>query len=127
MAYGPITSWQIEGEKVEAVTDFFFFFVSKITMDGDYSHKRLAPWKEIYDKPRQHISQKHHFADKGLFVQAMVFPVLMYRSESWTIKKDGLQEWMFLNCGAWRRLLRVAWIARRSNQSILKKMNTKYS
>ena len=69
MASGPITSWQIDGEKVETVTDFIFLG-SKITADSDDSHeiKRclLAPWKESYDKPRQHIQkQRHHFANKG--------------------------------------------------------------
>ena len=66
MASGPITSLQTEGEKVEAMTDFIFL-VSKITVDSDCSHqKMLSPWKENYDKPRQHIKkQRHHFADKG--------------------------------------------------------------
>ena len=67
IAYGPITSWQIEEEKVEAVTDFLFLG-SKITVDGDCSHeiKTLAPWKESYDKPRQCFKkQRYHFADKG--------------------------------------------------------------
>ena len=67
MAFGPITSWQIDGETVETVTDFIFLG-SKITADGDCSHeiKTLAPWKKIYDKPRQHIKkQKHYFANKG--------------------------------------------------------------
>ena len=76
MAYGTITSWQIEGEKVEAVTDFIFFG-SKITVDGDCSHeiKTLAPWKESYDKPRQRIKkkQRHHFTKKGLYSQSYSF------------------------------------------------------
>ena len=72
MASGPITSWQIEGEKVEAVTDFILLG-SKITTGGDCSHeiKTLGPWKESYDKPRQFITkQRHHFADKGLYNQS---------------------------------------------------------
>ena len=75
MASGPITSWQTDGEKVEAVTDFIFLG-SKITTDGDSSHeiKMLAPWKESYDKPRQCIkNQRHHFADKGLYSQSYGF------------------------------------------------------
>ena len=81
MALSPTTSWQIEGGKVETVTDFIFLG-SKITEDGDCSHeiKTLAPWKESYiksqyDKPRQHIKkQRHHFADKGLYSQSYGFP-----------------------------------------------------
>ena len=90
MASSPITSWQIEGEKVEAVTDFIFLG-SKITVDGGYSHriKRcFFSWKESYDKLRQHIKkQRHHFANKVCVVKAMVFPVVIYRYESWTVKK----------------------------------------
>ena len=88
----------------------------------------LAPWKESYDKPRQHIKkQRHHFAGKVHIVEAMVFPVAMYRCESWTIKKaeswriDAFELW------CWRRLLRVLCTARRSNQSILKEINPEYS
>ena len=72
MASGPLTSWQIEGEKVESVADLIFLG-SKITADSDCSHeiKTLAPWKKAYDKPRQHIEkQRHRFADKGLFSQS---------------------------------------------------------
>ena len=71
MASGPITSWQIDGETVETVTDFIFLG-SKITAEGDCSHeiKTLAPWKKSYDQPRQHIKkQRYHFADKGLYSQ----------------------------------------------------------
>ncbi|XDA74064.1 hypothetical protein R6Z07F_004282 [Ovis aries] len=77
IASGLITSWQIEGEKVEAVTDFFFPpFGSKITADGDCSHemKTLAPWKKIYGKPRQYIkTQRYYFADKGPYSQGNGF------------------------------------------------------
>ena len=89
MISGPITSWQIDGEKVETVTDFIFL-CSKIPADGACSHeiKTLAPWKESYDKPRQHIKkQRHHFTHKVCIVKAMVFPVVMYGCESWIIKK----------------------------------------
>ena len=74
MACSPISSWQVDGAKVEAVTDFIFLS-SKITMDSDCSHeiKMPAPWKETYDKPRQHIKQRHHFDHKGPSSQSYVF------------------------------------------------------
>ena len=84
MASSPITSWQIDGETVETVSDFIFLS-SKINADGDCSHeiKTLAPWKKSYDQPRQHIKkQRHHFADKGPNNQSYGFPVVMYRCES---------------------------------------------
>ena len=77
MTSGPITSWQIDGERAETESDFIFLG-SKITADGDCSHeieKTLAPWKKNYDTPRQHIKkQRHHFADKGLYSQSYGFP-----------------------------------------------------
>ena len=88
MASGPITSWQIDGETMETVTDFIFFG-SKITADGDCSHeiKTLAPWKQNYDKPSQCIKkQRHYFADKGLSSQSYGFSSI-HVCESWTIKK----------------------------------------
>ena len=88
----------------------------------------LAPWKPNYDKPRQHIKkQRHYFANKGPSSQTMVFPVVIYGCGSWTIKKaehwkiDAFELW------CWRRLLRVPWTARKSNQSILKEISPKYS
>ena len=88
----------------------------------------LAPWKESYDQPRQHIKkQRCNFADKGPSSQSMVFPVVMYGCESWTVKKaecrriDGFELW------CWRRLLRVPWTARRSNQSVRKEISPEYS
>ena len=89
MASGSIISWQIDGKTMETVTDFIFLD-SKITADGDCSHeiKRLAPWKKSYDRLRQHIKkQRHYFANKVHLVKAMVFPVVMYGCDSWTIKK----------------------------------------
>ena len=87
IASGPFTSWQIDGEIVETVTDFIFLG-SKITADGDCSQKMLTPWKEGYDQPRQHIEkQRHYFVNKICLVKAMVFPVVMYGCESWTVKK----------------------------------------
>ena len=89
MASSLIISWQINEETMETVTDFIFL-ASKITADGDYSHamKMLAPWKKSYDQPRQHIKkQRHYFATKVHLVKAMVFPVVRYGCQSWTIKK----------------------------------------
>ena len=129
LASGPITSWQMDGENLEAETGFIFLG-SKISTDSDcrYEIKTVAPWKKSYDKPRECIkTQRHHFADKGPSSKAMIFPVVMYGCESWTIKKaehhrvDAFELW------CWRRLLRVPWTARRSNQSILKEINPEYS
>ena len=93
-----------------------------------WNWKMLAPWKKSFDKPRQHIKkQRHYFANKIHLVKAMVFPVVMYGCESWTIKKaervriDAFELW------CWRRLLRVCWTARRSDQSILKEISPEYS
>ena len=90
MASDPITSWQIDGEKMETGRDFILGG-SKITADGDCSHeiKTLAPWRKSYDQPIQHIKkQRYYFASKGQdVVKAMVFQVVMYRCESWTLKK----------------------------------------
>ena len=84
MASGPITSWQIDGETMETVTDFIFLGF-KITADAENT---LDPWKKSYDQPRQRIKkQRHHFADKGPYSQTTVFPVVMFQCESWTIKK----------------------------------------
>ena len=89
MASGLITSWQIGEEIMETVTDFIFLG-SKITADGDCCHKikMLAPWKKSNDKPRQHIKkQRHYLPTKVCIVKAMVFPVVIYGCESWTIRK----------------------------------------
>ena len=89
MASSPITSWQIDGETIETVTGFIFWG-SKIIADRDCSHEInfIAPWKKSYDKPRQHIKkQRHYFANKDCIVKPMVFPVVMYGCESFTIKK----------------------------------------
>ena len=92
-----------------------------------WNEKTLAPWKKSYDKSRQHIKkQKHYFAYKVHIVKAMVFPVVMYGCEIWTIKKAECRRIDAFELWCWRRLLRVPWIAR-SNQSILKKTNLEYS
>ena len=130
MASVSITSWQIEGGKVETVTDFIFLG-SKITVDSDCSHeiKTLAPGKKSYDKTRQCIKkQRHHFADKGLSSQiygfySIVFTVVMYGCESWTIKKAEHQRIDAFELWCRRRFLRVPWTTRTSSQSILKEIN----
>ena len=88
MASGPITSWQTDRATMETVTDFIFLG-SKIIADYDCSHeKTLAPWEKNCDKPRHHIKkQRYHFAYKGPSIKAVVFPVVMYGCEGWTIKK----------------------------------------
>ena len=103
-----------------------FFGGSKITVDGNCSHeiKTLAPWKESYDQPRQHMQkQKHYFANKGPSSQSCGFPVVMYGCKIWTIKK--VEHWRVgaFELWCWRKLLRVPWITRRSNQSLLKEIS----
>ena len=101
MVSGLITSWQVDGETVETVSDFTFLGF-KITADGDCSHeiKTLASWKKTYDQPRQYIKkQRHYFANKVHLVKAMVFPVVMYGYESWTIKKAECRRIDALICG----------------------------
>ena len=129
MASSPITSWQIDRETMETVTNFIFWS-SKITANGDCSHEiqTLAPWKKSYDQPRQHIKKQHHyFTSKGPSSQSYGFPVVMYGCESWTIKKAERQRIDAFELWCWRRLLRVPWTARISNQSILKELSPEYS
>ena len=88
----------------------------------------FAPWKKSYDQPRQHIKkQRHYFANKDPSVKTMAFPVVMYGCESWTIKKAELWRTDTFELWCWRRLLRVPWTARRTNQSILKEISPEYS
>ena len=125
MASGPINSLQTDAETVETVADFIFLG-SKITADGDCSHeiKMLTPWKESYDQPRKHIKkQRHYFANKFHAVKAMVFPVAMYGCKSLTTKKAEPRRTDAFELCCWRRLLRVPWTARRSNQPILKEIS----
>ena len=110
---------EIDGETVEAVSDFIFGG-SKITADGDCSHeiKTLTPLKKSYDQLRQHIKkQRHHFASKFHTVKAIVFSVVIYRCESWTIRKAEHQRIAACELWCWRRLLRVPWTARISSPS----------
>ena len=130
MASIPFTLWQIDGETMETVTDFIFLG-SKITVDGDCSHeiKRhlLLGRKVITNLDNILNSWDITLLTKVRLVKALVFPVVMYRCESWTVKKaerwriDAFELW------CWRRLLRVHWTAMRSNQSILKEINPEYS
>ena len=129
MASSPITSWQIEGETTETVTDFIFLG-SKITADGDCSHeiKRclLHRRKAMNNLSSILKSRAITLPTKICLVKAMVFPVAMYGCESWTIKKAECRRIDAFELWCWRRLLRVSWTARRSNQSILKKISPDY-
>ena len=88
----------------------------------------LAPWKKSYDQPRHHIKkQRHYFVDKSPYIKSMVFPLIMYGCESWTIKTAEHRRIDAFELWCWRRLLRVPWVARRSNQSTLKEINSEYS
>ena len=110
---------------METVSDFIFLGF-KINADGDCSHEilTLTPWKESYDQPRQHIKNRDiTLPTKVRLVKAMVFPVVMYGCESWTILKVEHQRIAAFELWCWRRLLRVPWTARRSNQSILKEIS----
>ena len=124
MASGPITSWQTEGKKVEAVT-YFIFLGSKITADTDCSHE-IRRHLFLGRKAMTNFDSILKSRDITLQIKAIIFPVIMYRCKSWTIKKaegrriDAFEPW------CWRRLLRVPWTAR-SNQSILKEINPEYS
>ena len=126
MASGPITSWQIDGETVETVADFTFLG-SEITADGDCSHEIKRHWflerKVMTNLDIILKSRDITLPTKVYLVKAMVFPVVMYGCESWTVKKvEHQKNWCFWTLVK-RRLLRVPWTARRSNQSILKEIS----
>ena len=130
MASDPITSWQLDGERMETMTDFIFL-VPKITADGDCSHeikrhlflgrKVMTNLDSIFKSRDITLPIKVHL------VKAMVFPIVMYGCESWTIKKAEHQRIDAFELWCWRRLLKVPWTARRSNQSILKEISPEYS
>ena len=126
MASGPITSWEIDGETVEAVSDFILGG-SQITADGGCSHeiKRclLLGRKVMTNLESIFKSRDITLPTKVRLVKAIVFPVVMYGCESWTVKKAERQRIDAFALWCWRRLLRVPWTARRSNQSILKEIN----
>ena len=130
MASGPITPWQIEGEKEEAVTDFIFL-ASKVAADSDCSYeiKRclLLGRKAMTNLGSVLKSRDITLLTKVCLVKAMVFPVIVYGCESWTVKKAEHQRIDAFELWCWRRLLRVPWTARRSNQSILKEISPEYS
>ena len=130
MASGPITSWQIDRETMETVADFILGG-SKITADGDCSHeiKRclLLGRKTMTNLDSILKSRDITLPTKVCLDKAMVFPVVMYGCESWTIKKAEHRRFDVFELWCWRRLLRVLWTARRSNQSILKEMSSEYS
>ena len=130
MAFGPITSWQKEGETVETVTDFIFGG-SKITADGDCSReiKRcLFLGKKVMTNLDSILKSRDiTLPTKVCLVKVVVFPVAMYGCESWTMKKAECQRIDAFELWCWRRLLRVPWTARRSNQSILKEISPDYS
>ena len=130
MASSPITSWQIDGETMETVTDFIFLG-SKSTADGDFSHeiKRcLLLGRKAMTNPDSLLKIRDiTLLTKVCLVKAMVFPVVMYGCESWTIKKAECWRTDASELWCWRRLLRVPWTARRSNQSILKEVSPEYS
>ena len=126
MASGPITSWQIDGETVETVSDFIFWG-SKITADGDCSHeikRHLLLGRKVMTNIDSILKSRDiTLSTKVRLVKAMVFPVVMYGCESWTIKKAECQRIDTFDLWCWRRLLRVPWTPRRSNQSILKEIS----
>ena len=130
LASSPITSWQIAGEKVETVADFVFL-ESKITVDSDCSHKikRRLPLGRKTKTNLDSILKSRNIIlpTKVRIVKAMVFPVVMYGCENWTIKKAERQRIDAFELWCWRRLLTVPWTASRSNQSILKKISLEYS
>ena len=130
MAFGPITSWQIDGETMKTVRDFIFLGF-KITAGSDCSHeikRRLLLGRKamtILDSILK--SRDTTLPTKARVVKDMVFPVVMYRYDSWTIKKAECCRIDAFELCCWRKLLRVPWTARRSNQSILKEISPEYS
>ena len=130
MASGPITSWQIDGETMEIVTDFIFLG-SKIIVDGDCSHeikrRLLLGRKAMTNLDSTLKSRDVTLPTKVHIVNAMVFPVVICGCDSWIIKKAECRRIYAFKLWCWRRLLRVSLTARRTNQSILKEMNTEYS
>ena len=133
MASSPIASWQIDGETMETVTDFNCLGF-RIAVEGNCSHeikRHLLPgwnagWKVYYINLDSLLKTRHHFANKVRLVKAIVFPVVMYRCEGWTIKKAEHQRIHAFKLWCWRRLLRVPWKTMGSNESILKDISPEY-
>src|SRR5574342_245583 len=130
MASSPITSWEIDGETVETVPDFIFLG-SKITTDGDFSHeikRRLLLGRKVMTNLDSILKSRDiTLPTKVRLVKAMVFHVVMYGCESWNVKKAECRRIDAFEVWCWRRLLRVPWTARRSNQSVLKEINPECS
>ena len=130
MSSSPVTSWQTDGEAMKTVRDFILGG-SKITADGDHCHeikRRLLLGRKVMTNLDSILKSRDiTLPTKVHLVKAMVFPVVMYGCESWTIKKAEHQRIDPFELRCWRRLLRVAWISRRSNRSILKEINPEYS
>ena len=130
MASGPINSWQINGETMETVTDLSFLG-SEITADGDCSHemkRRLLLQRKVMTNLDSILKSSNiTLPAKVHLVKAMAFPVVMYECKSWTIKKAEHRRIDVFELWCWRRVLRVPWIARRSNQSILREISPEYS
>ena len=121
IASSPITSWQTAGGKMETETLFLGWL-------QPWNWMMLALWKKIYDKIRQHIKkQRCYFAEKVHIVKAIIFQVVMYGCENWTINKAEHQRIDPVESWCWTRFLRILWTARKSNQSILKEINPEYS
>ena len=130
MASGPITSWEIDGETVETVADFILGGC-KITSDGDCSHeikRRLLLGRKVMTNLDSIFKRRDiTFPTKVHLVKAMVFPVVIYGCDSWTVKKAERRRIDAFELWCWRRLLRVPWTARRSNHSILKEISPRFS
>ena len=130
MASSPIASWQIDGETMETVTDFIFLG-SKITADGECSPKikrRLPLGRKVMTNPDSILKSRDiTLLTKACIAKAMVFPVVMYGCESWTIMKAECRRIDAFELWCWRRLLKVLWTSKRSNQSILKEISPEYS
>ena len=130
MVSGPITSWQIDGETMETVSDFIFLS-SKIIADGNWSHEiksRLLLERKAMTKLDSILKSRHFtLPTKVRLVKAMVFPVVIYGCESWTIERTERQRIDAFELWCWRRLLRIPWTARISNQSIRKEISPEYS
>ena len=130
IASGPINSWQIDGETVETVAAFIFLG-SKITADGDCSHeikRRLLLGRKVMTNLGSILKSRDiTLPTKVCLVKAMIFPVVMYGCETCSVKKAECRRIEAFELWCWRRLLRVPWTARRSNQSILKEISPEYS
>ena len=129
MASGPITSWQIDGEAMETVSDFILGGF-KITPDGDYSHeikRRLLLGRKVMTNLGSILKSRDYLSTKIHLLKALVFAVIMYGYESWTIKKAEYERTDASELWCWRRLLRVPWTEKRSHWSILREINPEYS